>query len=233
MAGGLTANLSAAIFMKNLRLFLSQSALGLAVVLVTALGTGCIVLGKQKSNPTLFNGTDLSGWEITDFAGGGAVTVKDGEIHFAQGELITGIHLAHDNVPRTNYELEVEAMKIDGDDFFCAITFPVGETYATFVPGGWGGTVVGISSIDGMDAAENETATFMKFEKNQWYRFKVRVTGEKIQCFLDGKIVVDLPLEDRRIALRPGPIELSVPIGLASFQCISKARNVKLRPINP
>ena len=219
--------------MKNLRLFLSQSALGLAVVLVTALGTGCIVLGKQKSNPTLFNGTDLSGWEITDFAGGGAVTVKDGEIHFAQGELITGIHLAHDNVPRTNYELEVEAMKIDGDDFFCAITFPVGETYATFVPGGWGGTVVGISSIDGMDAAENETATFMKFEKNQWYRFKVRVTGEKIQCFLDGKIVVDLPLEDRRIALRPGPIELSVPIGLASFQCISKARNVKLRPINP
>ncbi len=233
MAGGLTANLSAAIFMKNLRLFLSQSALGLAVVLVTALGTGCIVLGKQKSNPTLFNGTDLSGWEITDFAGGGAVTVKDGEIHFAQGELITGIHLAHDKVPRTNYELEVEAMKIDGDDFFCAITFPVGETYATFVPGGWGGTVVGISSIDGMDAAENETATFMKFEKNQWYRFKVRVTGEKIQCFLDGKIVVDLPLEDRRIALRPGPIELSVPIGLASFQCISKARNVKLRPINP
>ena len=109
----------------------------------------------------------------------------------------------------------------------------MGETYATFVPGGWGGTVVGISSIDGMDAAENETATFMKFEKNQWYRFKVRVTGEKIQCFLDGKIVVDLPLEDRRIALRPGPIELSVPTGLASFQCISKARNVKLKPINP
>ena len=79
--------------------------------------------------------------------------------------LITGIHLAHDKIPRTNFELEAEAMKVDGDDFFCAITFPVGETYATFVPGGWGGTVVGISSIDGLDAAENETATFMKFER--------------------------------------------------------------------
>ena len=190
-------------------------------------------MGKQKPNPALFNGTDLSGWEITDYAGGGAVTVKDGEIHFAQGELITGIHLAHDKIPRTNFELEAEAMKVDGDDFFCAITFPVGETYATFVPGGWGGTVVGISSIDGLDAAENETATFMKFEKNQWYHFRLCVTGEKIQCFLDDKLVVDLPLADRQIALRPGPIELSVPIGIASFQCISKVRNVKLRTINP
>ena len=219
--------------MKKLRHFLRHTSLGLAVSLVTTLCVGCLVLGKLKPNPTLFNGTDLSGWEITDFAGGGAITVKNGEIHFAQGELITGIHLAHEKVPRTNNELEAEAMKIDGDDFFCAITFPVGETYATFVPGGWGGTVVGISSIDGMDAAENETATFMKFEKNQWYRFKVRVTGKKIQCFLDDKMVVDLPVADRRIALRPGPIELSVPIGLASFQCISKIRNVKLRPINP
>ena len=219
--------------MKNLRHFLRLTALGLCVALVSALGTGCLVLGKQKPNPALFNGTDLSGWEITDYAGGGAVTVKDGEIHFAQGELITGIHLAHDKIPRTNFELEAEAMKVDGDDFFCAITFPVGETYATFVPGGWGGTVVGISSIDGLDAAENETATFMKFEKNQWYRLRVRVTGEKIQCFLDDKMVVDLPLADRNIALRPGPIELSVPIGIASFQCISKVRNVKLRTINP
>lgn len=219
--------------MKNLRFFLGQNDVWLVAVVVAAIGTGCIVLGKQKPNPALFNGTDLSGWEITDYAGGGAVTVKDGEIHFAQGELITGIHLAHDKIPRTNFELEAEAMKVDGDDFFCAITFPVGETYATFVPGGWGGTVVGISSIDGLDAAENETATFMKFEKNQWYHFRLRVTGEKIQCFLDDKLVVDLPLADRQIALRPGPIELSVPIGIASFQCISKVRNVKLRTINP
>ena len=40
-------------------------------------------------------------------------------------------------------------MKVDGDDFFCAITFPVGETYATFVPGSWSGTVVGIRASTG------------------------------------------------------------------------------------
>ena len=218
--------------MKNLRHFLGLTAAGcVAVVSCTRDWLPCF--GQTKTQPNPVQRHRSFRVEITDYAGGGAVTVKDGEIHFAQGELITGIHLAHDKVPRTNYELEAEAMKVDGDDFFCAITFPVGETYATFVPGGWGGTVVGISSIDGLDAAENETATFMKFEKNQWYRLRVRVTGEKIQCFLDDKLVVDLPLADRNIALRPGPIELSVPIGIASFQCISKVRNVKLRSINP
>lgn len=201
--------------------------------LFTALiGTGCTI-GKHNNSPKLFNGKDLTGWEITDFAGSGEIKVRDGELHIGMGELISGINLAHDNIPRTNYELEAEAMKVDGTDFFCAITFPLGETFATFVPGGWGGTVVGISSIDGMDAAENETASFKKFEINQWYRFKVRVTDKKIQCFIDEEMMVDLPLEDRKIALRPGPIELSVPIGFSSFQCISKIRNINLRSINP
>ena len=218
--------------MNSLKTFFEPKAAWLGALLIASLGSGCLT-GKSSTSSELFNGKDLTGWKITDFAGSGAIEVKNGEIHFAQGELISGIHLAHENIPRTNFEFEAEAMKVDGDDFFCAMTFPVGDTYATFVPGGWGGTVVGISSIDGMDAAENETATFKKFEKNQWYRFKVRVTGEKIQCLLDDELVVDLPLEDRNIALRPGPIELSVPIGLASFQCISKIRNVNMRKIKP
>ena len=74
---------------------------------------------------------------------------------------------------------------------------------------------------------------FKKFEKNQWYRFKIRVTDKKLQCFIDEEMVVDLPLEDRNIALRPGPIELSVPIGFSSFQCISKIRKINLRSIKP
>ena len=190
-------------------------------------------MGKQKPNHNLFNGTDLSGWEITDFAGGGAIEVKDGEIYIAMGELISGINLAHENIPSTNYELSAEAMKLDGNDFFCGLTFPVGETFASFIPGGWGGTVVGISSIDGMDASENETATFKNFENNRWYRFRVRVTPIKIQCWVDDEMVVDLLLEDRNIALRPGPIELSVPLGITAFQTESRFRNIRLQPFKP
>jgi hypothetical protein len=209
------------------RIFESRSA-GFAGLLIAALGAGCIT---PDGDTELFNGTDLSGWEITDFAGGGAIEVKNGEIHVAMGELISGINLAHEIIPRTNYELSAEAMKLDGNDFFCGLTFPVGETFASFIPGGWGGTVVGISSIDGMDAAENETATFKNFKNNEWYRFRVRVTPDKIQCWVDDEMVVDLLLEDRAIALRPGPIELSVPIGITSFQTVARIRNIRLQPI--
>ena len=219
--------------MKRLKHFFRPCAPWSAAAIVAVIGTGCIVMGTQKPNLNLFNGTDLSGWEITDFAGGGAIEVKDGEIHIAMGELISGINLAHENIPRTNYELSAEAMKLDGNDFFCGLTFPVGETFASFIPGGWGGTVVGISSIDGMDASENETATFKNFENNRWYRFRVRVTPIKIQCWVDDEMVVDLLLEDRNIALRPGPIELSVPLGITAFQTESRFRNIRLQPFRP
>ena len=212
------------------RIFESRAAV-FAGLLIAALGSGCVTTGGGGT--ALFNGNDLAGWEVTDFAGGGAIEVKDGEIHIAMGELISGINLAHEDIPRTNYELSAEAMKVDGSDFFCGLTFPVGDTYASFIPGGWGGTVVGLSSIDGMDAAENETATFKNFENNRWYRFRVRVTPIKIQCWVDDEMAVDLLLEDRAIALRPGPIELSVPIGITSFQTVAHIRNIRLQPIAP
>jgi hypothetical protein len=199
--------------------------------LTVVLSTGCVT--PSGGGTELFNGKNLDGWKVTDFAGGGAIEVKDGEIHMAMGELISGINLAHENIPRTNYELEAEAMKLDGNDFFCGLTFPVGDTFASFIPGGWGGTVVGLSSIDGMDAAENETATFKQFKTHQWYHFRVRVTPNKIQCWVDDEMAVDLLLEDRAIALRPGPIELSVPIGITSFQTVARIRNIRLQPIAP
>ena len=205
--------------------------LGLVFGLMVSAGIS-VATADGKFEP-LFNGKNLDGWEVTDFAGGGAIKVKDGEIHMAMGELISGINLAHENIPRTNYELEAEAMKLDGNDFFCGLTFPVGDTFASFIPGGWGGTVVGLSSIDGMDAAENETATFKQFKTHQWYHFRVRVTPGKIQCWVDDEMVVDLLLEDRGIALRPGPIELSVPIGITSFQTVTRIRNIQLQPIQP
>ena len=78
--------------------------------LIATLGAGCVTPGGGGTE--LFNGKNLDGWEVTDFAGGGAIKVKDGEIHMAMGELISGINLAHENIPRTNYELEAEAMTL-------------------------------------------------------------------------------------------------------------------------
>ena len=74
---------------------------------------------------------------------------------------------------------------------------------------------------------------FKNFENNRWYRFRVRVTPIKIQCWVDDEMVVDLLLEDRNIALRPGPIELSVPLGITAFQTESLFRNIRLQPFKP
>ena len=98
--------------MKPLKQIFESREAVFAGFLIATLGAGCVTPGGGGTE--LFNGKNLDGWEVTDFAGGGAIKVKDGEIHMAMGELISGINLAHENIPRTNYELEAEAMKLDG-----------------------------------------------------------------------------------------------------------------------
>ena len=59
--------------------------------------------------------------------------------------------------PKVDYEVNLDAKRVAGNDFFCGITFPVGKRFCSLIVGGWGGATVGLSSIDGKDAAENET----------------------------------------------------------------------------
>lgn len=175
----------------------------------------------------LFNGKDLGNWEITQYGGEGEVIVnEEGELEFGFGAILTGVHWSVDPPQTSNYEISLEAMKLDGTDFFCALTFPVKDSHASFVIGGWGGGIVGISSVDDLDASENETMNIEGFNEGVWYKVKVRVTDEKIQAWIDDSEMVDLDLKDRKISLRPGDIELSVPIGLASFQTRAKYRNL-------
>ena len=82
--------------------------------------------------------------------------------------MLTGVSYTNE-LPRIDYEVSLEAMKIDGSDFFCGLTFPVDNAFCSFIAGGWGGGVVGLSSIDGMDASENETTKYMKFDASRWY----------------------------------------------------------------
>ncbi|MDA1274701.1 MAG: DUF1080 domain-containing protein [Verrucomicrobia bacterium] len=178
----------------------------------------------------LFDGKTLAGWKATDFAGSGEVEVQKGELVLNAGVMLTGVSWTN-SLPKTNYEVSLEAMKKDGSDFFCGFTFPVGDSHCTFIVGGWGGGIVGISSIDSMDASENETTKYLNFEKNKWYRIRVRVTPKTIQAWIDDEQMVDQSIEDRRISMRPGEIELSAPFGVAAWQTTSALRNIRLRKI--
>jgi hypothetical protein len=178
----------------------------------------------------LFDGKSLTGWKLPDFSGAGEVKVKDGAIVLDMGNDLTGINYAGE-VPHQNYEVAFEAQRQEGNDFFCALTFPVGESHCTFVVGGWGGALVGISSINGEDASENETSEAKKFEKGRWYKIRVRVTKARLEAWIDDEQMVDLELEGKRIAMRPGEIESSKPFGIATYRTRGAVRDIRLRKL--
>ena len=187
---------------------------------------------KSKDNAKdLFNGKDLSGWKKTEFGGEGEVEVKDGKIIATQGASLSGVHYTNSLPARTNYEITLEAMKIEGDDFFCALTFPFNESHCSLVLGGWGGGVVGLSSIDGMDASENDTTKYLKFDKNKWYKVKVEVRPERIKAWIDNDEMVNVNTADSKIDVRPGGIELQKPLGLSTYQTTAAWRNIRFTPL--
>lgn len=180
----------------------------------------------------LFDGKSLDGWKATDFAGHGEVAVKNGQLRLEMGAMLTGVNLLKTNdIPRTGYELALDAMKLDGSDFFCGLTFVVSESCCSLIVGGWGGGLVGISSLDGNDASSNETTRFKDFDQNRWFRIRVRVTKEKIEAWIGKEKMVDVKLEDRRISVRPGEIEYSQPFGIATYQTTAAFRNIQWRKL--
>ncbi len=180
---------------------------------------------------SLFNGRDLTGWRKTDFAGTGDVKVRAGVVLLNMGDPFTGINYTNE-FPKMNYEVALDAMRIMGTDFFCGLTVPVGDSYCSLIVGGWGGALVGISSLDDMDASENSTTTFHRFEKGRWYRIRLRITPGRIEGWIDKEKVVDVVTTGTRISLRPGDIELSKPFGIASWETGAALREIKMRRVD-
>jgi hypothetical protein len=183
----------------------------------------------EPATRSLFDGKTLMGWKATPFGGEGEIEVDEGRLIIRSGSPMSGITYTGE-FPKTNYEVSLDAMRTSGSDFFCGLTFPVGENPCSFICGGWGGGVVGLSSIDGSDASENETTKYMEFESNRWYTIRVRVTPEKIATWIDKKQMVDLPLKDRRISIRL-EVELSRPLGIATYNTSAALREIKVQQL--
>jgi hypothetical protein len=180
---------------------------------------------------SMFDGKTLAGWKETDFSGKGQMSCENGLMVLDAGNSLTGVNWTND-APKVDYEITLEAMKVQGSDFFCGLTFPVKDSWCSLILGGWGGTVVGLSSIEGQDASENETTQFIKFDAGRWYHIRLRVTAAKIQVWIDDKQIINLPLEGRNIALRFGEIELSQPLGIASYETAAALRGLKMRHLD-
>lgn len=206
-------------------------------LLVAPLVCGLMVLAcgqshaddKKSGEISLFDGKTLGKWKPIQFGGEGESFVRDGVLIIGMGAALSGVKWEGDVPSKTNYEIELEAQKITGDDFMVGLTAPSGDSYFTWVCGGWGGGVVGISSLDGLDASENETATIEFFEPKKWYKFKLRVEPDMIQAWIDDKRVIDVVTKDKKIGMRPGDVELCIPLGLATYQTRVEYRNIVWR----
>lgn len=181
----------------------------------------------------LFDGKTNNGWKQTKFGGEGEALVEEQAFVLEMGQVLTGITytgneaLAIKDMPREDYELRIRAKRIDGSDMFCGVTFPVGDDYCSFIVGGWGGMTAGLSSVDEKDAARNPTRTVHKFELNQWYDIRVKVSGERIECWIDEQQVVDQIREGHKFSIRQD-VDLSKPLGLFCFQTTSAYEKIQL-----
>jgi len=186
----------------------------------------------QKQEKKLFDGKSLEGWKITQFGGDGECLVEDGLLIMEPGFPLTGLTSTLTNLPPAHYEIEVIARKTAGIDFFIGLTFPINDSHGTLIVGGWAGPVVGISMIDGKDAANNETRKLMKFELNRWYRIRVRVVPDKVQAWIDDELVVDLLTEGKSFSVRNETLATR-PLGICNFETRTEIKSIVLRELAP
>lgn len=195
------------------------------LALVLLLSTG---IAAQTWQP-MFDGKTLKGWKETPFSGHGMVRIEDGTIVLTPGSgPLTGITWT-DPFPKHHYQVRLEAARLQGNDFFAGITFPAYTSFCSWINGGWNGTIVGLSSLDGYDASENETTSKQTFEKGRWYRLRFEVTDERIAAWIDDELVLEFAMGSREISLRPGEIELSKPFGIASYRTLAGLRKIEYR----
>jgi len=107
----------------------------------------------------------------------------------------------------------------------------VGDSFCTFVNGGWGGDIVGLSNIDGWDASDNETRAYFTFEPGKWYAFRVQVAKDKILAWIDDKMITNIAIGGRKVGLRYGEIKLTTPLGFAAYNTSGAIRNVEYRVV--
>lgn len=176
----------------------------------------------------LFDGKTLTNWESTKFGGEGAVKVENGQVVLETGRTLTGITWNGPELPKTNYELVLQARRVEGRDFFAGVTFPVADSFCSLILGGWGGTVVGLSSINSEDASQNTTSQSMEFEMGRWYNVRIRVTPAKIEVWLDDRQIIDQDLKGNRITIRM-EMDPSTPLGIATWKTTGALRDIRLR----
>ena len=204
--------------------------LAIAVVFCGCASAPDVTLLAPGQSVELFNGRDLTGWqELTEiwFDEAGKVYVEDGALVLSAGHDLTGVRWTG-RVLRDDYSISLTARRVDGSDFFCGLSFPVGKGQVTLILGGWGGQIVGLSNVDGSSARENETTNVIEFQQGHWYAVEARVAGGRIGVWIDGRQIIDQAVEGHAFEVWPQQEE-ACPLGVTSYATTGAIRNIRLK----
>lgn len=186
---------------------------------------------KEEKWIPLLEKNSLEGWESTNFGGEGSVEIKEGVLTLGRGDPLTGVHTKKKDLPTDRYEMRWKAKRADGTDFFAGVTFPIGKDHCSFICGGWGGGLVGISSINGNDASENETSSFRDFKNGKWYSFRIRVDNKVLKAWIDDEEVVSVVREGKSFSVR-AEVMSSRPLGYCAFQSVVEVKEWEYRVLD-
>ncbi len=176
----------------------------------------------------LFNGKDLTGWHVIKddiyFDRPGKVEVADGAMVLGVGQQLTGVQWKG-KMLKGNYRITLQARRVEGEDFFCGLTFPVGGGHVSLILGGWGGSIVGLSNVDDFSAAENSTTRAITFTQGKWYDIEAEVSDKKILVALDDEVIIEQEITGHRFEVWPQQ-EPARPLGISTYDTKGAIRDV-------
>jgi hypothetical protein len=178
-----------------------------------------------------------AGWTQAGIPDEGRIGVADAVLSLGLGQPMTGakfVDWPELALPATGFSIRYEAMRVTGEDFFGTVTFPVPgrDSHVSFVLGGWGGTVTGISSIDFSDANENQTRAEQRFENGQWHGVRIEARPEDLRVWVRERPVVNVSIKGRQTGLRAGFIDHCIPFGFATYGTEGKIRRLEVVAIS-
>jgi len=178
----------------------------------------------------LFDGTKLDGWRVLDprppsRLRGPSVRLGGGRLVLDGGKRAAGIAWTGPLL-RENYELAVEAMRIERDGAFLAIVFPVGDASCALVVGGPPGT--GLDTIDGQPLPRNPTRRDTWFDSGRLYKISIRVTRTRVAVRVDQNTLLEMPRAGHDFTTPEWCSDFK-PLGLLNWRTAAAVRSVRMR----
>ena len=177
---------------------------------------------------SLFDGKALGAWQPVERFESTA-SVEDGKLVLAARPEWNAIHWRVD-VPREDYELTYETMRVLGSRDFGTLAFAIGgATHCMLHIGTGEGNLAGLSNVDNKDYRSNGTAVPFAFENGRWYAVTLRVTAEQVEAWVEGRKLVDIPRAGHTFAPASHRLRDIKAFGLCSYNTTAAVRNIRLR----